>query len=92
MECFTYKVKIQYFSKYILPLLFILAILSIGRIISNTISEEGGIDFHAHWYSGHFLRQGEDPYTAYITKQELSTPIVYLDGKENLDAPIAQPK
>jgi hypothetical protein len=71
-------------------LLGIWSLLSYGRVISNTFDGSGATDFHSYWYSGHFLRQGNDPYQAFFTKQEPIIPVKYLDGKVVSTLPVAQ--
>ncbi len=50
----------------------------------------GSIDFHSYWYAAHFLREGRDPYQAYLTTTTPTPPISYLDGITVNDDP-AQP-
>ena len=67
-----------------------LAAISLAYVVSRNISPSGATDFHSYWYAGHFVRQGLDPYTAFINNTPLPLPIIYLNGHiESL--PIAQP-
>lgn len=81
-------------EKYIVLCSFILMILlslfRFSRIISTTLSQDGAIDFHSYWYSGHFVRQGDDPFYAYLHDRDPMIPINYLDGKTINSFPIAQ--
>ena len=74
----------------ILSILLLISILSIARIVSNTVKQSGGIDGHAYWYSGHFLRQGSDPYGAFRSGEQPNVPVKYLDGRKSEALPIAQ--
>jgi len=67
-----------------------LAAISLVYVVSRNISSSGATDFHSYWYAGHFVRQGLDPYTAFINNTPLPLPIVYLDGHIQ-SLPIAQP-
>jgi hypothetical protein len=70
--------------------LSIVAILSVARMVRRTYDLKGAYDLHPYWYFGHFVRQGKDPYQAYIEKTPLSLPIHYLDGKTIQAEPVAQ--
>ena len=68
--------------------LALLALVSLIRALHFTfLTEEGGLDFHSYWYAGLFVRQHQDPYTAYVTRQKPETPITFLGGAvdENLN-------
>jgi hypothetical protein len=39
----------------------------------------GGVDFHAYWYAGLYLRQGQDPYTAFFSEMNVDSPINFID-------------
>lgn len=69
----------------------ILATLSIIYFISRTVSASGATDFHSYWYAGHFIRQGLDPYTAFIKNIHPRLPIMYIDGHVVTELPVAQP-
>lgn len=69
----------------------ILAALSIIYFISRTVSASGATDFHSYWYAGHFIRQGLDPYTAFIKNIHPRLPIMYIDGHVVTELPVAQP-
>jgi hypothetical protein len=75
----------------VMAVLLLLSLLSIARIVSNTMKQSGGIDGHAYWYSGHFLRQSSDPYGAFRRSEQPSEPVKYLDGRKAEALPIAQP-
>ena len=57
------------------------AIASLGMSIWNTFTPLGGNDLYTYWYAGLFIRQGEDPYAAFLARQEPELPITFLDGK-----------
>jgi hypothetical protein len=71
--------------------LSILAFITISYTILHTGTTAGAIDFHSYWYSGIFLRQGGDPYTAYLRNLQPNIPVYYLDGSPTLHQPVAQP-
>jgi len=60
-------------------------------MIRDSLSASGSIDFHSYWYSGHFVRQGTDPYEAFLSEQQPQIPVYYLDGKAVTAQPVAQP-
>lgn len=65
----------------VLALLVALTLVSMGRALQFTfLSPLGGIDFHSYWYAGLFVRQGHDPYWAYLTRQTPDLPIAFLGG------------
>lgn len=68
----------------------VVLVLSLGRIVSRTISPAGAGDFHPYWYQGHHLRQGVNPYDAFFTGLPPTPPIRYLDGVTAESLPIAQ--
>ncbi len=55
------------------------SIASLLRIIQFTFSPAGANDLYVYWYAGHFVREAQDPYTAFLTDQKPSLPIHYLD-------------
>lgn len=55
------------------------SIASLLRIIQFTVSPAGANDLYVYWYAGHFVREGKDPYDAFLTDQKPSLPIHYLD-------------
>lgn len=74
----------------------LMAIFSISRIVTNTVgitqTQDLGYDLHPYWFSGHFIRQGVNPYFAFLNDLEPALPIVYLDGSIVESAPVAQPE
>lgn len=81
---------ISYFmQKRRLLLLLALALLapvSLARVLTKDTGGRG-LDFHAYWYSGHFLWQGMSPYPALSDQNTLALegsrlvlPIRYWDG------------
>lgn len=69
----------------------ILATLSVIYFVLRTASASGATDFHSYWYAGHFIRQGIDPYTAFIKNIHPRLPIMYIDGHVVTELPVAQP-
>jgi hypothetical protein len=65
--------------------------LTLAYMLYNSFTNPlGSIDFHSYWYAAHFLREGRDPYQAYLTNSTPTPPISYLDGITVNDDP-AQP-
>lgn len=75
----------------ILAIFCLLALFSLTYILQVSRSPIGGMDFHSYWYSGHFLRQGTDPYQAYLNGQIPDTPVRYLDLPRPVTGQVAQP-
>jgi hypothetical protein len=59
-------------------------------IFTETGKPRGGVDLHPFWYAGHFILQGQDPYEAYFTGNQLNLPVRYLDGVVINEYPVAQ--
>ena len=79
-------------GKYIILLgLAILSIISVIYSITKTVDHSGAFDFHSYWYAGHFVRQGSDPYEAYLQGLALDVPVSYWDAEPTTSLPIAQP-
>lgn len=55
------------------------SIASILRILQFTFSPAGANDLYVYWFAGHFVREAQDPYDAFLTDQKPSLPIHYLD-------------
>jgi hypothetical protein len=80
--------------KYRWLLVVILAVwaaASLGIVIQNTLRSGGGNDLYTYWIAGHFIRQGDDPYKAFLDKQVPHLPVHYLDGEANQIEQIIQP-
>ncbi|MGB2895778.1 MAG: hypothetical protein WBB65_06390 [Anaerolineales bacterium] len=71
--------KINGFQILLLLTLGIWSIASLLRIIQFTFSPAGANDLYVYWYAGHFVREAQDPYDAFLTDQKPSLPIHYLD-------------
>ncbi len=69
-----------------------MALLSLGRAVSRYKGPQGGLDFHSYWYSGHFVRQGDDPYQAFFDHSQPQLPVAYSDGPVVNQPPVAQPE
>jgi hypothetical protein len=68
----------------------LISLFRFTRIIMITISQNGAVDFHGFWYAGQFVRQGTDPFAAYLYQLEPKVPVKYLDGITIKTLPIAQ--
>ncbi|WP_298820492.1 hypothetical protein, partial [uncultured Chloroflexus sp.] len=59
---------------FAIGLLLFFVLWSLHTLIEVTIKAYGGpsgsTDFHSYWYSGHFVRQGTNPYAAYFARQQ----------------------
>jgi len=65
--------------------------LTLAYMLYNSFTNPlGSIDFHSYWYAAHLLREGRDPYQAYLTNASPTPPISYLDGI-TVNADPAQP-
>ena len=67
------------FQTLLILLLGIWSIASLLRIIQFTVSPAGANDLYVYWYAGHFVREAQDPYEAFLTDQKPTLPIHYLD-------------
>ena len=63
----------------LLIVLGIWSIASIQRIIEFTLSPAGANDLYVYWFAGHFVREAQDPYDAFLKNEKPSLPIQYLD-------------
>lgn len=62
------------------------AFVSLGLAVRNTFTPLGGNDLYTYWYAGLFIRQGDDPYAAFIAREQPDLPITFLDGEaDSLD-------
>jgi len=84
------KARNSYLVAALLVLLSLLSIFRLFRIIDITFSPTGGLDFHSFWYSGQFIRQGEDPFRASLENLQPRVPIWYVDGKTTTSLPVSQ--
>lgn len=66
------------------------ASVSFFRIVTNSLDSSGGTDFYTYWHVNHFLRQGDDPYQAYIEGARVQLPVRYLDGHVAASYPLVQ--
>jgi len=80
---------------FAIGLLLFFVLWSLYTLIEVTIkaygAPPGSTDFHSYWYSGHFVRQGTNPYAAYFARQQPQIPVSYLDGKVVTAQPVGQP-
>jgi hypothetical protein len=64
-----------------LVLLAVWAIASLAMAVWNTFTPLGGNDLYTYWYAGLFIRQGDDPYAAFLAREKPDLPITFLDGE-----------
>jgi hypothetical protein len=55
------------------------ALISLARLVQQTLSPAGGNDLYTYWYAGHFLREGQDPFKSFIAGELPRVPVHYLD-------------
>ncbi len=67
------------FQTLLILTLGVWSVASLLRIIQFTFSPAGANDLYVYWYAGHFVREAQDPYDAFLTDQKPSLPIHYLD-------------
>ncbi|HRJ40513.1 MAG: DUF2029 domain-containing protein [Caldilineaceae bacterium] len=83
------------FSRRLLDFYLLAALLgSILFLVHSGLqvwSPQGAIDFHSYWFSGHFVRQGNDPYVAYFSRSQPALPVYYVDGVVHREGPISVP-
>jgi hypothetical protein len=64
----------------VLAVLLVNCLFSVWRMVAITWEPTGGYDFYPYWYAGIFLRQGQDPYGAYLRGATPSLPVTFIDG------------
>jgi len=79
MNSHTTPKKKLFLEWLILAMLCLWAVISLVRVIQNTLGPSGGNDLYTYWYAGHFIRQADDPYMAFINEQLPDLPVHYLD-------------
>jgi hypothetical protein len=67
-------------------------IVGLIQVITSTPQSMGARDFHSYWYYGQFLRQGSNPYQAFIENRKPNLPIYFIDGEIIDTEPVAQPQ
>jgi hypothetical protein len=69
--------------------------VSTFQIIRSALDESGGNDLYTYWYAGLHIRQGTDPYRAFLKGVDPTLPIRFLDGdvtdKRQIIRPDLQP-
>jgi hypothetical protein len=55
--------------------------VSTVQIIRSALAESGGNDLYTYWYAGLHIRQGTDPYRAFLDGVDPNLPIRFLDGE-----------
>jgi hypothetical protein len=60
----------------------LIALLSLLSGTCRALSPDGNIDFHAYWYAGEHLRQGRNPYLAYLNSVYVEPPLTNIDSDE----------
>jgi hypothetical protein len=58
-------------------------LISSVQIIHSAMGEEGGNDLYTYWYAGLHIRQGVDPYGAFLSGTHPDLPIRFLDDVAN---------
>jgi hypothetical protein len=71
--------KKRFLQVFLLLILGLWSVISLLRIIQFTLSTEGANDLYVYWFAGHFVREAQDPYLAFLTDQTPTLPIHYLD-------------
>lgn len=81
-------------NRWVLSAIFvglsIYVLISFSITISNTLSRTGGTDLFTYWRINHFIRQGEDPYKAFLAKSEIRLPVKYINGHVVTSHPLAE--
>ncbi len=55
--------------------------LSTYQIARGALGESGGNDIYTYWYAGLHIRQGTDPYRAFLDGRDPDLPITFLNGE-----------
>ena len=63
---------------------------SFAITVVNSFDRTGGTDLFTYWRINHFIRQGEDPYVAFLDRAEIQLPVKYIDGHVATSYPIAE--
>jgi hypothetical protein len=58
----------RYLLPFLLGTVFLLSVLSVGRIFVKQTLANAGYDLHPYWYYGHFVLAGHNPYQAYMER------------------------
>jgi hypothetical protein len=66
--------------------------LSTTQIILSALSENGGNDLYTYWYAGLHIRQGTDPYRAFLDGTHPTLPIRFIDGVETDKHQVVRPE
>ena len=78
-----------------LIILLLWGLLSSVQIFRSALDERGGNDLYTYWYAGLHIRQGADPYRAFLNGTTPTLPIRFLDGvvtdKDQVVRPDLQP-
>lgn len=56
------------------------AVISMFQMVSNMRAPLGEHDFWIYWYTGLFVRQGQDPYQAFLDGERPAVPMSFTDG------------
>ncbi len=81
----------RFLTYFLLFIFVIVAGSSLLYVVTRTLTPSGATDFHSYWYAGQFLRQGIDPYTAFLYGLTPHTPVLFLDKTGGQNLPLAQP-
>ena len=76
-------------------LLFIITLwglISTIQIVRSALDESGGNDLYTYWYAGLHIRQGTDPYRAFLDGRDPVIPMRFLDGEATHRDQIIRPE
>jgi hypothetical protein len=66
--------------------------LSSLQILRSALDDDGGNDLYTYWYAGLHIRQGSDPYRAFLDGKDPVLPIAFLDGLATDKREIVRPE
>lgn len=76
----------------LLAITLLWGLLSTFQIVRGALDESGGNDLYTYWYAGLHIRQGTDPYRAFLDGRDPILPIRFLDGEATEKAQIIRPE
>lgn len=68
-----------------------LSCISVIYIFIKTQTPIGGMDFHQYWYAGLFIRNGSNPFQAFLADDKPTMPLFFIDRKGVVTQDPAQP-
>jgi hypothetical protein len=84
------RIEKKHLMLVLIGMMSLMSLFRITRMVNTTFSTSGATDFHSYWYSGHFIRQGVDPFEAYLKNRELVFPLEYFNGTTMRSMPMDQ--